>query len=143
MTHALSPRFRAVLLAGLAALTPAAARAADDEIPKFRSRGDQEKKFVASVCKAILKAAHGTGKDPSMEKYSIEEVKKGRSKLNIKGSYKGAVSGKLYTANIAIHLDTSDKEAWEVLRIEYSDNNNIGYSRKKVDELIKQFNRKD
>jgi hypothetical protein len=141
MTHALSPRVCAALLAGLAALTPAAR--ADDDVPKFKSRGDQEKKFVASVCKSILKAAHGTGKEAAMEKYSIDEVKKGRSKLAIKGTYKGAVSGKTYTADIVVHLDTADKDAWEVLRIEYSDNNNIPYSRKKVDDLIKQFNRKE
>lgn len=142
MTHALSPRACAALLAALAVLTPAA-RADDEEVPKFKSRGDQEKKFVASVTKAILKAAHGTGKDRSMEKYSLDEVKKGRGKLTIKGTYKGAVSGKQYAADIVVHLDTSDKDAWEALRIEYSDNNNIPYSRKKVEELIKQFNRKE
>jgi hypothetical protein len=142
MTCALTPRACAALLAALVVLTPAA-RADEEEIPKFKSRGDQEKKFVASVAKAVLKAAHGTGKDRAMERYTLEEVKKGRHKLTIKGSYKGAVTGKSYAADIVLHLDTSDKEAWEVLRIEYSDNNNIPHSRKKVEELVKQFNRKE
>lgn len=123
----------------LAVLVPAAWAA--DPIPSFKSRKDQEKKFVTSVCVAILKAAHFTAKDATMEKYGYEDVKKGRTKLTIKGGYKGAATGKQYVADITIHIDTLDADKWEVLRIDYTDNNNLPYSRKKVDELVKKFNR--
>jgi hypothetical protein len=124
------------------ALVVLATTARADEVPKFRNKGDIEKKFVSEAAVAIVKAAHFTAKDPALEKYKFEEVKKGRTKLEIRASYKGKVSGKEYFADIVIHLDTLDKGSWEVLRIEYSDNNNIPYSRKKVDALIKKFNRK-
>lgn len=123
----------------LAVLT-AAGRA--DDLPRFRNKGDAEKKFVSEVAVAIVKAAHFSAKEPALEKYKLEEVKKGRSKLEIRASYKGKVTGKEYFADIVVHVDTLDKDKWEVLRIEYSDNNNVPYNRKKVDALIKKFNRK-
>jgi hypothetical protein len=129
------------VIVALALVTPSAR--ADDEVPSFKSRKDQEKKFVTNVCNAVLKAAHFTGQDRALEKYSYDDVKKGRKKLVIRGSYKGAVTKKQYFADITIHLDTSDADAWEVLKIEYSDNNNVPHSRKKVEELIKKFNRKE
>ena len=124
------------------ALAILASTARADDVPKFRNKGDIEKKFVSEAAVAIVKAAHFTAKDPALEKYKFEEVKKGRTKLEMRASYKGKVSGKEYFADIVVHLDTLDKGSWEVLRIEYSDNNNIPYSRKKVDALIKKFNRK-
>ena len=127
------------VLSALALLT-AAVRA--DEVPRFRNKGDAEKKFVSEAAVAIVKAAHYTAREPALEKYKFEEVKKGRTKLEIRASYKGRVTSKEYFADIIVHIDTQDKDAWEVLRIEYSDNNNIPYSRKKVDALIKKFNRK-
>ncbi len=132
-----------VVLLAFGGLTVPAVRAAEDTVPSFKSRGDMEKKFVASVAKAILKAAHPTGLEPTMEKYAYEEVKKGRTKLTIQGTYKGAATRKVYKAEIIVHLDTADKDSWEVLRIEFNDNNNIPYSRKRVDDLIKQLNRKE
>ncbi|MFO0876235.1 MAG: hypothetical protein U0840_02590 [Gemmataceae bacterium] len=133
-----------LLLAAALAVVPTLAWAADEEkIPSFKSRTDQEKKFVTEVCKTILKAAHFSGKERTLEKYTLDEVKKGRTKLTIKGSYKGAATGKQYLADIVVHIDSSEPTSWEVLRLEYSDNNNIPYSRKKVDELVKQFNRKE
>lgn len=123
----------------LAVLT-SAARA--DDVPKFRNKGDAEKKFVSEAAVAIVKAAHYTAREPALEKFKFEEVKKGRTKLEMRASYKGRLTGKEYFADIVVHIDTQDKDAWEVLRIEYSDNNNVPYSRKKVDALIKKFNRK-
>jgi hypothetical protein len=126
------------LVVALAVFGPAAAA---DDIPTFKSRKDMEKKFVSSVCIAILKAAHFSGREPAMEKYEYEEVKKGRTKLTIRGSYKGLTTGKQYQADITIHLDTLDPDKWEVLRVEYSDNNNDPHNRKKLEQLVKKFNR--
>jgi len=122
----------------LAVLTPASAA---DDIPTFKSRKDMEKKFISSVCVAILKAAHFSGREPALEKYEYEEVKKGRTKLTIRGTYKGLTTGKQYVADITVHLDTLDPDKWEVLRVEYSDNNNVPFNRKNLDRLIKKFNR--
>jgi hypothetical protein len=126
------------LACALALLAPAAR--ADQDIPSFKEKKDLEKKFVSRVCVAILKAAHFTGRQPSLEKYEFKEIKPGRTELRMMGSYKGAVSTKEYMAKITVFIDTLDKKNWEVLRIKYDDNNNIPYSRKKVDELIKKFN---
>lgn len=142
MTQTLNRR-QLLTVVALMTVMPGLVAADEEKVPSFKARKDQEKKFVTAVCTTILKAAHFSGKERTLEKYSIEEVKKGRTKVTIKGSYKGAATGKQYLADIVIHVDSIDPEAWEVLRIEYSDNNNIPYSRKKVDDLIKEFNRKE
>lgn len=122
-------------------LAPAIAVSAQD-VPKFTKRGDMEKKFVSDVCVAIIKAAHPTGVEPKLEKYEYKEVKAGQTQLIMKGSYKGKVTRKVYNADITVLIDTSNKDSWEVLRIDYSDNNNVPASRTKLDEIRKKFNEK-
>lgn len=136
----LAVRGTIALLALTVALAPVRA---EDEVPTFKSKAQLEKEFFKKVCKAILKAAHFSGKDPALDRFELKEIKKGRTSLIMKGSYKGRITSKKYIANIIVHLDTLEKGNWEVLRIEYSDNNNIPYSRKKVDALIKKFNSKE
>jgi len=66
-------------------------------------------------------------------------------------SYTGALSKRLkrapFTSDIVVKLDTSDTDKWEVLDIEYEDNNNSAGkltakpNMKKVQALKTQFNR--
>jgi hypothetical protein len=124
------------------ALLPSAARA--DGVPNFKKRGDLEKRFVSEVCVAIIKAARTSAKNPSLQRFEYKEVKDkpGRTELHIKGKFSGLVTGSDYTADMVVHIDTRDKNSWEVLRIDYEDNskNVLGYNRKNVANLVKKFN---
>ena len=55
--------------------------------------------------------------------------------------YHGAVSGKRYVADIVVTIDSSNKDAWEVLNTDYADNNSVSSNEKKIQELIKQMNK--
>src|SRR5687767_163187 len=103
-------------------LIPAAAQAED--VPNFKKHGDLEKQFVSKVCVSIIKAARTSAKNPSLHRHEYKEVagKPGRSELHIRGKFSGLVSGTEYMAEIVVHIDTRDKTAWEVLRIDYDDN---------------------
>jgi hypothetical protein len=125
----------------LAALTLTAPARADDEV-SFKRRGDQEKQFAAKVGEAIVKAAHGTAKKMSLVKYEYEHPKPNRTDLVLKMEYHGAVTDKRYLAEITVKIDSTDKNAWEVLNIEYADSNaNVRHNEKKIQDLIKRFNR--
>ena len=122
------------------------AAAADDATPNIRKRGTDEKKFVGDIGKAVIKAAHGTAKDPAMVKYEMKTPKEGRTEINITMEYAGALSGavskKKYTATIDVKVDSANKDAWEVLNIEYKDDNKVPFSAKKVQDLVKKLNEK-
>jgi hypothetical protein len=126
------------VLAGL--LVSAALAAADDNI-SFKKRGDEEKRFVRAVGTAVVKAAHKTGKKIDLIKYEYTHPRANRTHLNVKMEYHGAVSDKRYVADITIKIDSTNKDAWEVLNIEYSDNNNIKYNAQKIQDLIKEMNK--
>ena len=128
-----------MLLAGAALLLAAAARA--DEDVSFKRRGDAEKRFVTAAGTAIVKAAHHTAKKIDLVEYKYTNPKPNRTDLAIKMEYHGAASNKRYVANIVVKIDSTNKDAWEVLNIDYSDNNNVPFSAKKVQELIKTFNK--
>jgi hypothetical protein len=126
--------------AGLALLLAGSVRA-DDGI-SFKKRGDGEKDFVARVGEAIIKAAHGTGKKIALLKYEFSEPKANRKELTIKMEYYGIVTGKRYVADIVVKIDVTNKDAWEVLNIEYADTNTgISANVKKIQELIKEMNK--
>jgi|SRR5579871_1345555 len=131
--------FSAALLAGFF-LCSALVAAADDDI-SFKRRGDEEKRFVRTVGTAIIKAAHKTSKKIELVKYEYTKPKANRTELAIKMEYHGAVSGKRYVADITIKIDSTNKDAWEVLNIDYADNNNVPFNEKKIQELIKQMNK--
>jgi hypothetical protein len=118
----------------------AVARGADEEL-SFKKRGNEEKVFVGRVGEAIVKAAHGTAKKITLVKYEFGQPKAGRTELTLKMEYHGALTDKRYVADITVKIDSSDKNAWEVLRIDYSDNNTIKHNEKKLDELIRQLNK--
>jgi hypothetical protein len=115
-----------------------------DGAPNFKKRGDLEKRFVSEACVAIIKAARTSAKNPSLSRYEYKAVKDrpGRTELHIKGKFSGLITGSDYTADIVVHIDTRDKNSWEVLRIDYEDNskNVVGYNRKNVANLVKKFN---
>jgi hypothetical protein len=122
-----------VFLAGLAS--------AGSEAPSFKRRSDNEKRFAGEVAEAIIKAAHSTAKKPSLVSHEYVNPKANRTELKLKMEYVGAVTNKKYLANATVKIDSSDKNAWEVLSIDYSDNNNVPHSRKKLEELVKHMNR--
>ena len=55
--------------------------------------------------------------------------------------YKGRVTATKYTATIKINLDTTDNDKWEVLSIDYEDNNKLPHSKGAVADLVKAFNK--
>jgi len=131
--------FGVALLCAAVLLAPPA-RA--DDVPNFRKKGDLEKKWVSQVCVAVIKAARTSARNPALDRYEFKEPRPGRTDLHIKGTFRGRVSSLAYTADIVVHIDSRDKNAWEVLRIEYDDNskNVVGPNRKNLDRLIKRFN---
>jgi hypothetical protein len=132
-----------LLLSCVALLVASAARADDPPDISFKKRGDNEKNFVKEVGKAIIKAAHGTAKKIDLLKYEYTEPKANRKELAIKMEYHGAVTGKRYVADIVVKIDSSDKDSWEVLNIDYVDTNTgVKHNEKKVQELIKELNKK-
>jgi hypothetical protein len=124
----------------LALLGTVAVPAAQPNI-SFKKRGDAEKQFVTDVGKAIVKAAHKTGKKVALIEYKYTNPKPNRTELKIQMEFYGAVTGKRYVANVVIKIDSTDKKAWEVLNIDYSDNDNVPYNEKKIQALIKELNK--
>ncbi len=106
----------------------------------FKKRGNEEKRFVTAVGEAIVKAAHPTAKKLSLIKYEYTQPKSNRTELVIKMEYHGAVTDKKYVADIVIKIDSSDKDAWEVLNINFTDNNNLPASQNRIQSLIKKLN---
>jgi hypothetical protein len=115
-------------------------RAGDDDI-SFKKRGDMEKRFVTAVGEAIVKAAHSTGRKPALVKYEFTTPKPNRTELAIKMEYHGLATNKRYLADITVKIDSTNKDSWEVLNIDYVDNNSLGANLKKIQELIKTFNK--
>lgn len=121
------------------------ALAMDDDVPSFKKRGDQEKQFVTKVGTAIIKAARTKPQKIALlsHEYKLNTPKNGRSELHLKMEYHGLITKKRYTADVVVKLDTSEKDTWEVLSIDYSDTNPspIGASEKKIKDLVSVFNK--
>jgi len=132
--------FKGLAVVCAAVLLVPAARAAD-EVPNFNKRGDSEKKFVEKVANTIVHAAHPTVKETEVRSYKFKETKTGRTKLDMEVIYKGRFVGTKYLANISVNLDTTDNNKWEVLNINYEDNNRTPYSKAKVADLVMEFNK--
>lgn len=121
-----------------------AARADDDNIPSFKKDKDREtKEFVAKVGTAIVKAGRLKPQNMEVEKYDYTKPKAGRTELKLKMIYHGLVTKKKYTADILVKLDSSDPNKWEVLNIEYKDNNPSPTkpNATNIQELVKKFNK--
>ena len=115
----------------------------NDDMPSFKKRNSEEKTFMAELGKAVIKAVHPTAQKIVMIKYEIVKVKdkENRSEINLKMEYFGVVSKKKYIGDAVIKVDTSSKEGWEALNIDYVDNNNLPLNRKNLQELIKILHR--
>ncbi len=115
----------------------------NDDMPSFKKRNSEEKTFMAELGKAVIKAVHPTAQKIVMIKYEIVKVKEkeNRSEINLKMEYFGVVSNKKYIGDAVIKVDTSSKEGWEALNIDYVDNYNLPLNRKNLQELIKSLNR--
>jgi len=105
------PTARALAAAVLLAVSPAAFARPDEDL-SFKRRGDEEKKFVARVGEAVVKAAHTTAKKIELVKYEYTKPKPNRTELTIKMAYHGAVTNKQYTADIVVIIDSTAKDAW-------------------------------
>jgi hypothetical protein len=116
------------------------------EVPNINKRGDNEKAFALKLAKIIVTNARTSVSEDTVtvERFTKEEPKAGRTEIHIKAGFKGAVTGNKYTAMIVVFIDTSDAKAWEVSRITYADDskNIVGYSRKNVDKLVDRLNAK-
>ncbi len=132
---------RTLVLAGLVLVLAAGAALAADEFPSFKRRGDEEKRFYASVGEAVLKSAHPTGKKRALVEYKLTNPKPNRTEVLLKMEYYGLTTNKRYVADITLKIDSTDKNSWEVLNIDYVDNNTIPANVKKIQELIKDFNK--
>jgi hypothetical protein len=140
-----------LFLAGLLSLallaTNSVSRAADKDEPTLliNKRGDDEKKFVGDVAVAIIKAARSAPKDPKFVEYKTEKPAEGRTTWVIKGEYSGSLTGKKFASDITIKIDTLKKDAWEVLSIEYSDDNKVSPAKPNetnINNLVKKLNGK-
>lgn len=140
-----APRFLA-LSAALVCLTLASAflRWDDADFPAFKSGSKREsKEFVTKVGDVIVKAARSKPRKIDLTDFSYASPKAGRKELTLKMTYTGAVTRVKFTVDVVMLLDTEDKDKWEVLNIRYSDSNKspVPYSEKKVQDLIKKFNK--
>src|SRR5262245_48446922 len=118
--------FGAALFAGLALLVAApSTRAADDPLPSFKKRGTKEKAWVEEVGTAIVKAARSGPKEIELEEYKITEPKKGRKEIKITMNWKGGLTKKKFVSTILVKVDVNDKDEWEVVNIDYSDDNKV------------------
>lgn len=134
--------FQVLGVIALAALLAPAARAADVPIPNINKRGDNEKEFVQKTVNAIVHAARSSIKTATVDAFEKKKPKEGQEEWHIKAGYKGVATGKAYTATIVVLIDTSAKDKWDVVRIDYDDNNSspIGFNRKNVQEMRKKLN---
>jgi hypothetical protein len=118
--------------------------AGEDTTPTFKKRGDGEKNFYEEVGLSVIKAVHPSGISATFVSYELrdDKTKADRKDLMIKMEYKGPVTRKIFQADILIKLDTRNNQAWEVLHIDYKDNNNIKSGNlANLERLIKQLNR--
>jgi hypothetical protein len=138
-----SYRLGAVLtvLTGLALLLTGGARA-DDNI-SFKKKKEREKEFVTRVTAAVIKAARSKPQKVAVLKSEYVKPKANRTELVVKAEYFGAVTKKRYLADITFIIDSSDPDSWEVVNVRYSDNNPspLGPNEKKIQQLIKEFNK--
>jgi hypothetical protein len=118
---------------------------ASAQVPNFNKRGTgekEEKAFVEKVAQTIVGEARTSAKEITLKEHKFVEPKSGRKQLRMSVGYKGALTSTRYTADVTVELDTSVPDKWEVLRIDYTDNNKniVGWNRKNVEALVKKFN---
>jgi hypothetical protein len=109
--------FVIVVLASLAFVGPAQAQ------PRFKMRGPNEKEFMTKVGEAVVKAVRTSPTKSDLAGYSITDLKPNRKVIDIAMKWTGSVTGKKYTSTIKVTVDPTPAAGWEVLDIEYNDDN--------------------
>ncbi len=115
------------------------------DLPNINARGSDEEEFLGKMAEAIVSAARPSVRTASVElkdwKKSI--LKGNRIDYHIVARFKG-ITKKDHTATIVMRIDTTNKDDWEILRIEYKDTsrNFLGFNRKNLDKLIDKLNGK-
>ena len=106
-----------------------------DKVAVTGRRPEQKKYYRHSLYLGGLK-------EITLKEHKFVEPKSGRKQLRMSVGYKGALTSTRYTADVTVELDTSVPDKWEVLRIDYTDNNKniVGWNRKNVEALVKKFN---
>jgi hypothetical protein len=134
------PRITATALALLLAGAPALA--ADEDV-SFKKRGDAEKQFVGKAVAKVIKAARLKPQKIALLRHEYKTPKANRTELHTKAEYYGAVTRKRYVVDIVFIIDSSNKEAWEVVNIKYADTNPspAGPNERKIQALIPEFNK--
>lgn len=119
-------------------------RAADTDVPNINKRGDDEKAFAEKLAASIVKAARTSVKKSTLDKFEKKTPKEGRTEWHISAKFEGAATKADYVADIVVSLDTSDKNNWEVLNIEYKDTSKslLGHNRKNIEMMVKKLNGK-
>jgi hypothetical protein len=137
----------ALLIAAVASLSFVGPARADDkkedDTPSFKKRTDPEKEFVTKVGEAVVKAVRTSPAKLSMGEYKITDPKPNRKLIDITMNWAGAVTGTKFKSKIKVTVDPTDKEKWEVIEIDYSDDNpslKIGMERN-LKALKAKFNR--
>ena len=137
----------ALLIAAVACLsfvTPARADdKKDDDVPSFKKRPDSEKEFVTKVGEAVVKAVRTSPAKMSLGDYKITDPKPNRKVIDINMNWAGSVTGRKFKSTIKVTVDPTDKEKWEVIEIDYNDDNpslKVGMERN-LKTLKAKFNR--
>jgi len=106
--------------------------------------GDKPEKLAAAVGEMIVNAAHPTGRKVAFVRHELKDdpKKEGRKLLLIKMEYFGAITGKRYVSDIELKIEAT-RSGWEVLDIDYSDNNNIKANLENISQLKKKLNQVD
>lgn len=127
-----------MVLVFLGVATPAEAG-----VPSFKKRDSIDKTFLKEVGEAVVKAVRSKPARLELGDYRISDPKPNRKVLTIKMVWHGAATGKKFTSDIKITIDPTQKDNWEVLEIEYDDDNPLlkfGLA-KNLKELRAEFNR--
>jgi hypothetical protein len=98
---------------------------------------------MTKVGEAVVKAVRTSPARLSLGDYKITDPKPNRKLITITMNWAGSVTGKKFTSEIKLLVDSADKDSWEVIDIEYSDNNlspKIGMERN-LKALKEKFNR--
>jgi phenylpyruvate tautomerase PptA (4-oxalocrotonate tautomerase family) len=128
------------------ALTSAGVRAdEEDGVPSLKKNTKREtKEVVTKVAEAIVKAARAKPSKMELDKYEYTSPKEGRTELKMTVKWAGSLTGTKVTSTIVVLIDSSNKEAWEVLNIKYEDDNKLSLAKpntKKIQDLIPMLNK--
>jgi hypothetical protein len=132
-------RAGAIALAALALLgRPAAAD--DSKLNKLR-QDHKDDKLARALGEMVIAAAHPTAQKVAYLEHKMKDDpgKDIRKVMTVKMEYHGKVTGKRYVADIDIKFDVV-KGGWEVIDIDYVDNNNIKASLANIQSLKKKLN---